>query len=60
MMKYTKTHVDNPPKNILGWASLDLNDVECFFKFPFLSTFKTKRYSAMDTNGLRNVSGETL
>jgi hypothetical protein len=28
MMKYTKTHVH---KNILGWAGLDLNDVEFFF-----------------------------
>jgi hypothetical protein len=34
-MKYTKTHVHNPPKNILGWAGLDLNDLEIFFKsFP--------------------------
>jgi hypothetical protein len=34
-MKYTKTHVHNPPKNILGWAGLDLNDLEIFFfNFP--------------------------
>jgi hypothetical protein len=34
-MKYTKTHVHSPlspPKNILGWAGLDLNDLEIFFK----------------------------
>jgi hypothetical protein len=31
MMKYTKTHVHNPKKNCLGWAGLDLNDVEFFF-----------------------------
>jgi hypothetical protein len=35
MMKYTKTYVHNHPKNILGWASLDLNDLEMFFlNFP--------------------------
>jgi hypothetical protein len=35
MMKYTKTHVHNPPKNIIGWASMDLNDLEIFFlNFP--------------------------
>jgi hypothetical protein len=33
MMKYTKTH--KPPKKILVWASLDLNDLEIF---PYLSS----------------------
>jgi hypothetical protein len=30
-MKYTKTHVHNPQKNSLGWAGLDLNELENFF-----------------------------
>jgi hypothetical protein len=38
-MKYTKTH--NPPKNILGWAGLDLNDIK---KFPYLSSNFEKRF----------------